>query len=49
MISAFGSTIVVGTPEDYSNSGSAYVYFYDGNEWVQHGEEIFGVEDDGSG
>ena len=46
-ISASGDTVVVGAPEDYSNSGSVYVYYYDENQdqWIQHGEEIYPEEE----
>jgi hypothetical protein len=46
-ISASGDTVVVGAPEDYSNSGSVHVYYYDENQdqWIQHGEEIYPEEE----
>jgi hypothetical protein len=49
-ISADGNAVIVGAPEDYSNSGSAYVYFLDEDEgtWVQPGDPIYHIENEGS-
>lgn len=51
-LSADGNILVIGDPWDDNNgarAGAFYAYEYDGSEWIQLGEALFGNEEDNLG
>lgn len=43
-LSADGNRIIIGAKFSYNSIGSAEVYEYDGNDWIQLGSDIIGIE-----
>lgn len=45
-LSSNANTIAIGAPQDdtnYSNAGSVTIYDFNGNDWVQRGDKMFGT------